>query len=109
MGLDITIKRTRPIRCPDCGKVVSSEALESVWSGGADWYDYLGSTGYYDPCAEPGGDNDWYGRDMTLTADQAKKMADFSNKHKCADYAEIEKLVAMALLHGDSVVINANW
>ena len=109
MGLDITIKRARPIRCPDCGKVVSFEILDSVWSGGADWRDYLGSVGYYDPCAEPGEDDDWYGRDMTLTVDQAKKMADFSQKHKCRDCGEIEKLVALALLHGDDVVINADW
>lgn len=109
MGLDITIKRTRPIRCPDCGKIVSSETLGYAWSGGADWYDYLESVGYYDPTADYENDDTWYAEDMTLTADQAKKLADFSNKHKCTDYAEIEKLVALALLHGDSVVINADW
>lgn len=106
MGLDITIKRTRPIRCPDCGKVVRAETVDCVYSGGRDWYDYLRHVGYYTPNQE---DCAWYGEDMTLTADQAKEMADFSNKHKCADYSEIEKLVAIALLRGDSVVINANW
>lgn len=100
MGLDITIKRARPIRCPDCGRVVSSKTLDSILSGGADWYDYLRSVGYY---------TIWYAEDMTLTADQAKEMADFSRNHKCVGYTEIEKLVALALLHEDSVVINADW
>lgn len=109
MGLDIMIKRERPIRCPDCGKVVSFETLDYARSGGADWYDYLESVGYYDPTADYGDDDTWYAEDMTLNADQAMKLADFSNKRKCADYAEIEKLVALALLHEDSVVINADW
>lgn len=106
MGLDITIKRTRPIRCPDCGKVVRSETVDCVYSGGRDWYDYLRHIGYYTPNQE---DCSWYGEDLALTAGQAKEMADFSNKHKCADHTEIEKLVAMALFHGDFVVINADW
>ena len=109
MGLDITIKRTRPTRCPDCGKVVSSETLGYAWSGGADWYDYLESVGYYDPTEDYGYCTTWYAEDMTLTADQAKGMADFSRNHKCVGYTEIEKLVALALFHNDSVVINADW
>lgn len=109
MGLDITVKRARPIRCPDCGKIVRSETVDCVYSGGRDWYDYLESVGYYDPTEDYGYCTPWYAEDMTLTADQAKKLVDFSSKHKFPDCAEIEKLVTLALLHGDDVVINADW
>ena len=108
MSLDITIKERKEFRCPDCGKLVTTSDIYVEWSSGRVWYDFLESVGYYDPHVEPEYDA-WYGEDMVLTEEQAKQLADFVSDNLPYNARDVECLVARALLHGNKVVINADW
>ena len=105
MGLAITIKEVQEFRCPDCGKLVATKDVNEVDAGGSDWRDFLKSINYY----AKGGDSDWYGKDMVLTEEQARALAEDSVKKVYWPNNEIEKLVAVALLRGHKVVIYADW
>ena len=109
MSLDITIKERKEFRCPDCGRLVTTQDIDSECSSGRVWYDFLQGVGYYVEGDNPTEENDWYGEDMVLTEEQAKQLADFvSDKHPY-NARDVECLVARALLHGNKVVINADW
>ena len=108
MSLDITIKERKEFRCPDCGRLVTTQDIAEERSGGRVWYDFLESVGYYDPHVEPEYDA-WYGEDMELTEEQAKQLAQFVSDYQPTYYDDIEVLVARSLLHGNKVVINADW
>ena len=108
MSLDITIKERKEFRCPDCGRLVTTQDIDAVCSGGSEWYDFLESVGYYVPYGEPA-DDDWYGEDMVLTEEQAKQLADFVSDNLPYNARDVECLVARALLHGNKVVINSSW
>lgn len=105
MGLDVTIKEVQEFRCPDCGKLVTTKDVNEVNAGGSDWRDFLKSINYY----AKGGDSDWYGKDMVLTEKQARALAEYSVKKVYWPNNDIEKLVAVALLRGHKVVVNAEW
>ena len=109
MGLDITIKERKEFRCPDCGRLVTTQDIAEEWSGGRVWYDFLESVGYYVPYEKRTEENDWYGEDMVLTEEQAKQLADFVSDNQPYNYMDVEGLVARALLHGNKVVINSSW
>ena len=109
MSLDITIKERKEFRCPDCGRLVTTQDIDAECSGGRVWYNFLEQIGYYVPCGKRTEENDWYGKDMVLTEEQAKQLAQFVYDYQPTDYGGIEVLVAMALLHGNKVVINADW
>ena len=109
MSLDITIKERKEFRCPDCGRLVTAQDIGAECSSGRVWYDFLQGVGYYVEDDNPTEENDWYGKDMVLTEEQAKQLADFVSDYQPTDYDDIEVLVAMALLHGNKVVINADW
>ena len=49
------------------------------------------------------------GEDMVLTEEQAKQLADFVSDNQPYNARDVECLVARALLHGNKVVINADW
>ena len=109
MSLDITIKERKEFRCPDCGRLVTTQDIDAECSGGRVWYDFLESVGYYvegDNLAEG---NDWYGKDMVLTEKQEKQLADFVSDNLPYHWVAIDNLIASALLHGNKVVINADW
>ena len=106
MSLDITIKERKEFRCPDCGRMVTTQDIGAECSGGRVWYDFLQVVGYY---VEGDNPTDWYGEDMVLTEEQAKQLAQFVSDYQPTDYDDIEVLVARALLHGNKVVINADW
>ena len=108
MSLDITIKERKEFRCPDCGRLVTTQDIGAECSGGRVWYDFLESVGYYDPHVEPEYDA-WYGEDMVLTEEQAKQLADFVSDNQPYYTKSIYGLVTRALLHGNKVVINADW
>ena len=108
MSLDITIKERKEFRCPDCGRLVTTQNIDEVSSGGNEWYDFLESVGYCAPYGEPA-DNDWYGMDMKLTDEQAKRLSDFVSANQPYYAKSIYGLVASAMLHGNKVVINADW
>ena len=109
MSLDITIQERKEFRCPDCGRLVTTLDVDAECSSGRVWYDFLQGVGYYVEGDNPTEENDWYGKDMELTEEQAKQLAQFVSDYQPTDYDDIEVLVARALLHGNKVVINANW
>lgn len=109
ISLDITIKERKEFRCPDCGRLVTTQDIDAECSCGRVWYDFLESVGYYVPYEKREEENDWYGEDMVLTEEQAKQLADFVSDNQPYNARDVECLVAMALLHGNKVVINADW
>ena len=109
MSLDITIKERKEFRCPDCGRLVTTQDIGEECSSGRVWYDFLESVGYYVPYERRTEENDWYGEDMVLTEEQAKQLADFVSDNQPYNYMDVEGLVARALLHGNKVVINSSW
>ena len=109
MSLDITIKERKEFRCPDCGRLVTTQDIGAECSGGRVWYDFLQSVSYYVEGDNPTEENDWYGKDMVLTEEQAKQLADFVSDNQPYNARDVECLVARALLHGNKVVINADW
>ena len=109
MSLDITIKERKEFRCPDCGRLVTTQDIDEVSSSGRVWYDFLESVWYYVPYEKRAEENDWYGKDMELTEEQAKQLAQFVSDNQPYNARDVECLVARALLHGNKVVINADW
>ena len=109
MSLDITIKERKEFYCPDCGRLVTAQDIGVEDSCGRAWYDFLEPIGYYVPYENRTEENDWYGKDMVLTEEQAKQLADFVSENQPYNYMDVEGLVARALLHGNKVVINSSW
>ena len=109
MSLDITIKERKDFRCPDCGRLVTTQDIDAECSSGRVWYDFLQGVGYYVEDDNLTEEEDWYGKDMVLNEEQAKQLAQFVSDYQPTDYDDIEVLVARALLHGNKVVINADW
>ena len=109
MSLDITIKERKEYRCPDCGRLVTTQDVGAEDSGGRIWYDFLESVRYYVSYEKRTEEKDWYGEDMVLTEEQAKQLADFVSDNQPYNARDVECLVARALLHGNKVVINAAW
>ena len=109
MSLDITIKERKEFRCPDCGRLVTTQDIDAECSSGRVWYDFLQGVGYYVEDDNQTEEEDWYGKDMELTEEQAKQLAQFVSDYQPTYYDDIEVLVARALLHGNKVVINADW
>ena len=109
MSLDIIIKELKEFRCPDCGQLVTTQNIDAECSSGRVWYDFLESVGYYVPYEKRTDENDWYGEDMVLTEAQAKQLADFVSDNLPYHWVAINNLIASAMLHGNKVVINADW
>ena len=109
MSLDITIKERKEFRCPDCGRLVTTQDIGAECSGGRVWYNFLEPIEYYVPYEKRTEENDWYGKDMELTEEQAKQLAQFVEDYQPNNYNEIEDMVARALMRGNKVVINADW
>ena len=109
MSLDITIKERKEFCCPDCGRLVTTQDIGEECSGGRVWYDFLETVGYYIPYEKRTKENDWYGKDMELSNEQAKQLADFVSDNQPYNYMDVEGLVARALLHGNKVVLNSSW
>ena len=101
MGLDITISRAQEIKCPDCGKVVTENMTDYVDSCGSAWHEFLDLLGY--------DSEKWYGEDMELSEDQSKALVRFANENNLYCKEHIESLIAIGLLRGEKIVINANW
>ena len=106
MGLDIRFTQRKKNFCPHCGKYVDSRDVEELNSGGRVWYEFLESIGYYVPKAEH---DEWYGKDMVLTKEQALEAYKFAHIHDSYNGNEIIRLIAVALLEDDDIVVNADW
>ena len=109
MSLDITIKERQEFRCPDCGRLVTTQDIDAECSSGRVWYDFLQGVGYYVEGDNLTEENDWYGKDMVLTEEQEKQLADFVSDNLPYHWVAINNLIASAMLHGNKVVINADW
>ena len=109
MSLDITIKERKEFRCPDCGRLVTTQDIDVEDSSGQVWYDFLESIGYYVPYEKRTKENDWYGLDMVLSEEQAHQLIRFVLDYQPTEYDKIEHLVERALVRGNKVVINADW
>lgn len=109
MSLDITIKERKEFHCPHCGQLVTIQDIYAECSSGRVWYDFLQVVGYHAEGDNQTEENDWYGEDMILTKEQAKQLTDFVSENKPYNAHDIECLVERALLHGNKVVINADW
>ena len=109
MSLDITIKERKEFRCPDCGRLVTTQDIGAECSSGRVWYDFLQAVGYYVEDDNQTEENDWYGEDMVLTEEQAKQLADFVSDYCPYNCGTIVNLVARSLMRGNKVVINADW
>lgn len=111
MGFDITISRCDVAKCPHCGKPIRGTIRDFVDSGGRSWGEYLEKIGYYAPyeIREKEPERDFYGKDMTLTTEQAKDLATFARTYDVYGRAYICAMVEDALVDGDFIIINANW
>lgn len=110
MGLDINFISRKNVICPHCGTVVATENIYCENSGGRNWFKILEAFGYYVPYDQLTEENNWYGKDMTLTAEQAKQVYDFIKKNpELYNANNIMGLIATALVEGNAVVINADW
>ena len=110
MGLDITFTERENVICPHCGEVVATRDVVTEHSGGRIWYDILEDIGYYVPHDKRTEENDWYGKDMVLTTEQAERLYWYAMEHRdiCEAY-NVTGLVARAMLNKNAVVINADW
>lgn len=111
MGLDITVSRYDVAKCPHCGKPIRGTIRGQVDSCGRIWREYLEKIGYYVPyeIREKELERDFYGKDMTLTSEQAKDLATFAREHELYKWESIVALVDRAIENGSFVVINADW
>lgn len=110
MSLDIRFITRREVRCPHCGEVVHSvdDAVED--SGGRAWYPILDDLGYYVPWENRTAENDWYGKDMVLTDDQAQMLFAFVKKNRdLYNRDTVLGLIATAIVDDCALVINADW
>lgn len=111
MGFSITVSRCDVDSCPHCGKPIRGTILDYEDSGGRAWREYLEKIGYYVPyeIREKEPERDFYGKDMTLTSEQAKDLVTFAREHDVYGWVSIGRLVDCATENGDFVVINADW
>ena len=110
MSLDIRFTAQEGVVCPKCGEVVAARNIMCEESGGRGWYDILEKIGYYVPYDQRTEENDWYGKDMTLTEEQADMVYMYVVRHKdLYNVNGVLGLIASALHDGNSVVVNADW
>ena len=110
MGLDITFFQRRENRCPHCNEVIGHTVVSEADAGGRGWYPLLESLGYYVSYDQRTEENDWNGKDMVLTSEQASEVFKFATSHPDL-YGSIfvRPLIAMAKCEGDDIVLYASW
>lgn len=109
MGMDVTVKRVKEIRCPDCGKLVDTAVCSKAYSSGCGWRDILEEFGYYVPYEERNESNGWYAKDMVLTMEQTIRLMGYVAAHNLQDWLDIVSLISVAIGKDERVVINADW
>jgi RNA polymerase subunit RPABC4/transcription elongation factor Spt4 len=109
MSLDIRFTHRKKNYCPHCGKEIGHTDVVSESSYGRVWYPFLDAIGYYVPYEQRTEENDWYGKDMVLTEEQAKIAHRFVKLHNVYNKYTIDGLIAMTLLDKDDLVVNADW
>ena len=109
MGLDITVTLKRKLHCPKCGEVVGFQIIEEADSGGRGWYDPLEKIGYYVPYDQRTEENDWYGKDMVLTEEQAKILYDYAMQESTYNGRRCASILRTSGNSDYEIVINADW
>lgn len=110
MSLDIRFTQQKKRVCPHCGKELAEPlVIDTEDSCGRVWYPFLESIGYYVPYEERTEDNDWCGKDMVLTKEQAERVYRFATQNDVYNCRMIAMLIASAIMEGDDVVVNAGW
>jgi hypothetical protein len=111
MGLDISFIERKNIVCPHCGELVKYEAVNSEYCGGRAWYPILENLGYYVPYEQRTDENDWYGKDMVLTAEQVEETYRQikTNIFELYRAESIMRLIERANMNKNDIVINADW
>lgn len=104
MSIDTTIKERKGFRCPYCGQMVMEQDIGLECSNGRVW-----RFGYYMPHEKRTEENEWCGKDMVLTEEQAIQPADFVSNNQIYNGSGVECLAARALMRGNKVIINADW
>ena len=106
MGLDVQIRLTKPIVCPDCGKIVYNAAIdeypynEVLHTGGHCLRAYLNEIGYGD---------EQYDKWVQLTTEQALDFAKLCIKEACYNANEISAMVMCAMAKEYDVELEADW
>ena len=113
MGLDIRISRAKPIYCPHCGELVTYQVVDTINCGGRWWYEYLESIGYYKPYVKGQSySQPMYGKDMVLNDEQVDELIKFVNQPDFEGLWEMDsvsRLIELARIDIDKIVINADW
>lgn len=110
MSLDITCYHRKRIVCPKCREIVGYTDLDEISFGGRTWYALLEQLGYYVPYDQRIEENDWYGKDMILDAEQVDEVFEFARKHSDAYGAHsLALLISAVRVENNLLVINANW
>lgn len=109
MGLDIEFRRKKRVTCPQCNCLVKYDEVDLVYSQGRSWYPLLEQIGYYVPHDQITEENNWYGKDKVLTAEQVKAAYKFARTHEVYCGRDVAWLLMEAMAEGDDVIINANW
>lgn len=109
MSLDIRFTQRKNIVCPKCGEIVTTIDVNRESSGGRVWYPFLEAIGYYVPYEQRTEENDWYGKDMVLTKEQAEYAYRFVREAEVYDRKMVSMLIAEALFDNNDIVVNADW
>lgn len=109
MSLDIRFTQRKNIVCHKCGEIVTTIDVNRESSGGSVWYPFLEAIGYYVPYEERTEENDWYGKDMVLTKEQAEYAYRFIKGTEVYGGNLATMLIAEALLENNDIVVNADW
>jgi len=90
---------------------VEMETIDTSGSGGRNWYPILESIGYYVPYDQRTEENDWYGKDMTLTEEQLREVYTYvkNNRFELFYGESVLGTLGRAIIDGNEVVVNADW
>lgn len=104
MGLSAKIRLSKPIVCPDCGKVVGyvpdDDSPGEINTGGHCLRGFLSDVGYGD---------EQYGKWLALTEEQAYDFAKYCIKNARYQANEIAYAVMNASAKGLTVELEADW
>lgn len=104
MSLDVRVSSRKAIICPHCGEVVGCEEMDRISVDARKWSVFLKEIDNYPKPFE-----DWHGKDMPLTTEQARRLVEYAKEYDPYIAPEIKTLVSEAIFDGDEIVISADW
>jgi hypothetical protein len=110
MGLNISFKLKQKVTHWRSGDLIKYIDVDCVESEGRVWYPFLEEIGYYIPHELLTEENNWYGKDMTLSTEQIMNAWKFVTSNPIYQRNIIRSLLAEAIVNDDlTVAINADW